>query len=724
MDIYKRKAQRIFRYCIYAIAIVTLASCDFSSTSPTGEMEGQVDTYAVDDPRLTLAMALQDSLSQQLLPHPELVGTGVTITDDGRPAIVVFSVSEPASWPVSKRSLVPKTVRDVPVQVIVTGEIRVDRPSPTEGSISGRSGSSEINAAIRFDRPVPIGVSTGHPNITAGTIGARVTDGINVYALSNNHIYADRNRASSGDAVTQPGRADAGTTPDDDIGTLFDFVPIDFSGACSNKVDAAIALTSTQELGNETPIDGYGDPGKTVLDQTANLDVMKYARTTGLTFGTISAFNVTVEVNYGVDGIACFTDQLIITPGDFSAGGDSGALIVANGEGVTNRPVGLLFAGSLSVTVANPIGAVFNALGVSFGAETGSESKEKEKKPKENKPDKECKEGDPLCEVVPRAPHELYLKVQDGNFQPVVRSVCAYSSATAKVCAPSGSVFYSDANWNAELNGDATGASVDLAKGTKYILTTLNSSNALYYFWEDGDMDAYTDLDIVSGSESFGTIDNSGWADIAHVTATPENVTVSMPRYKDNQIDLDWGSFWESIDSFPFPDFMVSKVTVKIKDGATLPSASAVAFDAYGDGTYAWTPDQTYSNIQIEIIDNNSGQSALSSFFNVVVAPVDASISGPDNLQEGYTGTWTAVVSGGTPSYTYDWDYLFICNGQSLELNPRVEQCDTWNQGGTSSTYQKSVSGAEFDMKLRLTVTDSASPPVQDIAYLVVDIWE
>ena len=55
---------------------------------------------------------------------------------------------------------------------------------------------------------MPIGVSTGHPAITAGTIGARVTDGTNVFALSNNHIYANSNNAAIGDSALQPGSID------------------------------------------------------------------------------------------------------------------------------------------------------------------------------------------------------------------------------------------------------------------------------------------------------------------------------------------------------------------------------------------------------------------------------------------------------------------------------------------------------------------------------------
>ena len=47
----------------------------------------------------------------------------------------------------------------------------------------------------------------------------------------------------------------------------------------------------------------------------------------------------------------------------FSAGGDSGSLIVTNG---TQQPTGLLFAGSTTHTIANPIQAVLAALGVTI----------------------------------------------------------------------------------------------------------------------------------------------------------------------------------------------------------------------------------------------------------------------------------------------------------------------------------------------------------------------
>ena len=57
---------------------------------------------------------------------------------------------------------------------------------------------------------MPIGVSSGLADFATGTLGARVTDGTNVYALSNNHVFAGVNTASIGDAITQPGVEDGG----------------------------------------------------------------------------------------------------------------------------------------------------------------------------------------------------------------------------------------------------------------------------------------------------------------------------------------------------------------------------------------------------------------------------------------------------------------------------------------------------------------------------------
>jgi PKD repeat protein len=240
-------------------------------------------------------------------------------------------------------------------------------PPPPEGDVDCYTTG---DTTARCARPVPIGVSTGHPDITAGTIGARVTDGTNVYALSNNHVYANENLASLDDNVLQPGSYDGGVNPDDEIGTLHRFEPIIFNntGTCNlitgdecNVIDAAIALSSTTDLGNSTIDAGYGTPSSIIADASARQKVQKCGRTTGCTRGRIYGTGFTVDVGYD-SGTARFIDQIVIIGGGFSDGGDSGSLVVTqSGE---KNPVGLLFAGSSNSTIINPIGTVLSRFGV------------------------------------------------------------------------------------------------------------------------------------------------------------------------------------------------------------------------------------------------------------------------------------------------------------------------------------------------------------------------
>ena len=90
---------------------------------------------------------------------------------------------------------------------------------------------------------------------------------------------------------------------------------------------------------------------------------MKYGRTTGLTRGRIEAINATVAVDYGV-GVALFVRQILISGDGFAGGGDSGAVIVLDRPGGARKPVGLLFAGSSTVAVANRIDLVLRRFGV------------------------------------------------------------------------------------------------------------------------------------------------------------------------------------------------------------------------------------------------------------------------------------------------------------------------------------------------------------------------
>ena len=317
---------------------------------------------------LEIAIAAQERHTEALMTNPAVVGTAVGLNAVGRPAVIIFTETRGVPG-------MPDQLDGVPVVVRQSGRIyalpKCATP-PCGGSGGGSDGGTAVDPTARFDRPVPIGVSTGHPAITAGTIGARVTDGKNVYALSNNHVYANENSGITNvDAVIQPGTYDGGSSPSDNIGILVDYEPINF-GAPNNTIDAAIASTTTDDVGKATPSDGYGIPKSATAEAQINQKVMKYGRTTGLTTGSVYALNATIDVQYSA-GVARFENQIVVQPGSFSAGGDSGSLIVVNGKGPykndDRKPVGLLFAGSPFFTIANPIGPVLDRFGVSIDGE-------------------------------------------------------------------------------------------------------------------------------------------------------------------------------------------------------------------------------------------------------------------------------------------------------------------------------------------------------------------
>lgn len=296
------------------------------------------------------ALAAQAQVTDDWLAMDGVVGTAVGMNARGEAVLKVYLTAPGAA-------LLPARVAGVDVALEVTGPI-VALDEPPAGSVDPKGG---------FPRPVPIGVSTGHPNVTAGTIGARVTDGERVYALSNNHVFAANNQGRTGDKLLQPGVVDGGRDPEDAIGTLYDYEPIGFCAGfrCpSNRIDAALALTSPEDLGNQTPEDGYGTPRSRTAEAELGMTVQKYGRTTGYTQGRITGINAIIDVGYRT-GKARFENQIMISGDGFSAGGDSGSLIVTRGVLLADRrPVGLLFAGSSTNTIANPIDLVLSRFDV------------------------------------------------------------------------------------------------------------------------------------------------------------------------------------------------------------------------------------------------------------------------------------------------------------------------------------------------------------------------
>lgn len=314
-------------------------------------LAGPANPWQYSASSLDAALSLQADMTEEWLAMDGVVGTAVGYDGHGHHVVKVY-LTQPGIV------TMPRMMQGVEIVPEVTGRFSA-LPMDAESVDPKRS----------FPRPVPIGVSAGHGQVTAGTIGARVTDGEHTFALSNNHVFAANNAGKTGDNLLQPGVVDGGVDPDDIIGTLYDYEPIHFCRAmvCApNRIDAAIALTSTDDLGSATPDGGYGAPRAWSQDAAIGMKVQKYGRTTGHTRGQVTGINATIDISYR-DGTARFERQIVVSGRGFSAGGDSGSLIVSDGLLMADRrPVGLLFAGTQTTTLANPIDLVLDRFGITI----------------------------------------------------------------------------------------------------------------------------------------------------------------------------------------------------------------------------------------------------------------------------------------------------------------------------------------------------------------------
>lgn len=286
-------------------------------------------------------MEVQDRHTDQLLRKSGVVGTATTMLPDGQYAVKVLT-----RYRGVERAL-PAFLDGIPVTVEEVGEIRA------------------LAFTGKYD-PVPVGVSIGNINeCAAGTNGAVVTKNGNPYVLSNNHVLARSNSAAIGEDIGQPGRYDS--IPQCEVGfpnhiaDLSQFKKIKWGFFGNNRIDAAIAQFKP---GTAYSCDtACGDtPGTGPVAPVLAMGVKKCGRTTELTNGTVTGLNVTVLVSYGLGKYARFTGQVQFS--DLSEPGDSGSLIVTNDVG--NNPVALLFAGSATTTIGNPIGEVLSYFGASI----------------------------------------------------------------------------------------------------------------------------------------------------------------------------------------------------------------------------------------------------------------------------------------------------------------------------------------------------------------------
>lgn len=289
----------------------------------------------------------------------------------GEPALIVLVTHKLEKGQLGSKDLAPPKLGDMQTDVLDVGYLFAGGEAESSGA-----GVQTLGKRLR---PAQGGYSVGHKNITAGTIATCVYDilpggsvsppvhGVGIppryYILSNNHVLANSNAASLGDAVLQPGPFDGGADPADRIATLTRFVPITFNpptplASQNNFVDCAIAEGQFHDLNRLVYWNGHVRGWRRKANVIVGTLVKKTGRTTNFTTGRITAINATIDVNFGGSKVARFKEQIVTT--NMSAGGDSGSLVLT----IDNVAVGLLFAGSSTSMIANQIENVRSLLRV------------------------------------------------------------------------------------------------------------------------------------------------------------------------------------------------------------------------------------------------------------------------------------------------------------------------------------------------------------------------
>jgi hypothetical protein len=260
----------------------------------------------------------------------------------------------------------PKHVANVPVRVKAT----------TDSPIS--AGKRRIEAPIAFSRSLLCGMSIVNDRLyrrpedieRIGSVGCfvRLNDG-GVAALTTRHtLVGDGDGGKAGDPVSSPeyseefyvgevhSYTEIGTDHPAILGPSLTYCKAD---AALAKLDKGVPYSPDFEprckrlLPPSLRISGTGEPA---LKQ----DVFKVGQTTGITFGRISAVDVSIVIQYPWGNVAFKGAFQVVSrePRGFSEPGDSGAAIV----GLDGLVIGLLIANQKGVAIGLPIAPALDEL--------------------------------------------------------------------------------------------------------------------------------------------------------------------------------------------------------------------------------------------------------------------------------------------------------------------------------------------------------------------------
>ncbi len=358
---------------ILSLAIWSGCGTDSQETITGPGFEKPSVEYTLADPAIRAVMEVQNLHTPELMARPGVVGTATSVDESGQPFIKVYTVER------LPRGDVPASIDGVPVVAEVSGVIRAMKGPPGGGGGGGGGGGNKVDHQAKQTAPVKMGTSGGwrydlaNGYCCGGTLGSLISRGGKTYVLSNYHVLeadivngGNGRTAQAGDPVIQPALIDVGcnAASAQDVATLAGIKSLPGS-----NVDAAIAEVIPGMVDESGDILEVGVISSSTVAASVGQKVKKSGRTTGLTRSTVDGLNATISVSYenecagGSAFTKTFTGQIIIKNrgSKFLAGGDSGSLMV---EDASNSPraVGLLFAGSSTLAVANPINEVLSFL--------------------------------------------------------------------------------------------------------------------------------------------------------------------------------------------------------------------------------------------------------------------------------------------------------------------------------------------------------------------------
>lgn len=316
-------------------------------------------------PSIEELVSIKDQVTQRFLDQPGVRGIDVGFKEVGGRLTDQVAV----------RIHVAQKTDDIPPAQMVPAEIsgavtdvieRVYKPQVTAIPVEMPL-QADTEHLTTLEGGVSMGPSrTVDDHIFAGTLGAIVIDNTTQAqaALTNFHVAAIDSSFQIGDRMAQPSRIDTGTVPADEFGALL-------RATLSDAVDGAVISIDAGRT-TSCKIVQIGNVHGT---KTAELgmSVRKRGRTTGLTHGSVDGISATIQVDYGKGiGVRTLHNQVSIASDAthntvFSDHGDSGSVIVDDAGFV----VALLFAGSGSNTVGNPIASVLAELNVSMCTQGG-----------------------------------------------------------------------------------------------------------------------------------------------------------------------------------------------------------------------------------------------------------------------------------------------------------------------------------------------------------------